>query len=100
MSRAICNLRYFEIALRKLDIANLLTNLETEIRFRNCVALLRILKIASFLKQTPPIDAIEAHTARSSIVYSCCVQQRKADLFLFLNPENLDAGSLTLNTNS
>ena len=60
----IANLRNFEIALRKLEIAKMLTNFETGIQFRNGVALLLILEIASFLKQTPPIDAIVAHSAR------------------------------------
>ena len=74
-SAQFANLSDFEIALRKLKIAKLLTNFETRIRFRNCVALLHILKIASFLKQTPPIDTIVARSVRRrhSIVYSCCV---------------------------
>ena len=59
-SAQFANLRNFEIALRKLEIVKLLTNFKTGIRFRNCVALLRILEIAAFLKQITPIDAIVA----------------------------------------
>ena len=74
-SAQFANLRNSEIELCKLEIVKLLTNFETEIRFRNCVALLRILETASFLKQTPPIEEIVACSARPqrSIVYSCCV---------------------------
>ena len=64
MFHAICKFTQFEITLHKLEIVKLLTNFETGIRFQNCVALLRILEIASFLKQTPPIDAIVARSTR------------------------------------
>ena len=65
----ICSLQFanlcnFENVLCKLEIAKLLTNFETGIRFQNCIALLRILEIAPFLKQTAPIDAIATRSAR------------------------------------
>ena len=45
-SAQFANLCNFEIALRKLEIVKLLTNFETGVRFRNCIALLHIFEIA------------------------------------------------------
>ena len=57
--------------LHKLVFAKLLTNFKTGIRFRNCIALLPILEIASFLKQTLPIDAIVARSTWHWRSHSC-----------------------------
>ena len=62
-----------KIVLHKLEIEKLQTNFKMGIQFRNCIALLRILEITLFLKQTPPINTIIPPSAQHSIVYSCCV---------------------------
>ena len=84
-SAQFANLRNFEIALHKLEIAKLQTNFETGIQFRNCVALLRILEIALFLKQTMPIDTIMARSAQRRLVLcTAAVYNRVKQICTFL----------------
>ena len=67
MFPAFANLCNSEIALRKLEITKLYTNFKMGIWFRNCVALLCIIEIALFLKQTPPMITVVARSAWCSV---------------------------------